>query len=414
MWGVTAGFFFLVNVHRFAGASLAQEWMSAFQTTGIGLGALSSLYFYVHAAFQIPAGFLSDLWGPRRTLLASAAVSALGTWLFAAAPTLAVAYLGRCLIAVGAATVFVNTLKLQAEWYGAQRFATLSGLTLTAGNLGALAGGFPLAVAASAIGWRWPYASIGVLTLGLALLTARLIPDRPVDDPATRAMPPALSDLQEVFASRPLWPLLAAKMGGDGAFFGFLALWGVPFLVHVHGLSREQAAATVSLGVLGFMVGAPVVGWLSDRVLRERRRPLCWSFALGTTLWVALACTPAGRLTTPLLLLVVFFLGLVSGGWVLTLALAKESSQPERVGTALAWVNTGGVVGAAFAQVGLGYLLDLGWLGARADGSRVYSPETYRAAFTVRTLSLVLATGVSFLVREPPRAGPAATGPSTR
>ena len=51
--------------HRVAPAVIAEDLMRAFQTSGVLLGVLSSVYFYTYAAMQIPAGILSDTLGPR-------------------------------------------------------------------------------------------------------------------------------------------------------------------------------------------------------------------------------------------------------------------------------------------------------------------------------------------------------------
>jgi MFS family permease len=45
----------------------------------------------------------------------------------------------------------------------------------------------------------------------------------------------------------------------------FGGLWAVPFLQAVYGFERPAAAAIASLLFAGWAVGAPAIGWLSDR-----------------------------------------------------------------------------------------------------------------------------------------------------
>jgi nitrate/nitrite transporter NarK len=69
---------------------------------------------------QIPTGMIADRWGPRRLLTVGAGVAALGTALFAFAPTLFWANMGRLLIGASVAVAFVSMLKLASHWFAPQ------------------------------------------------------------------------------------------------------------------------------------------------------------------------------------------------------------------------------------------------------------------------------------------------------
>ena len=59
------------------------------------------------------------------------------------------------------------------------------------------------------------------------------------------------------------------------------------------------------------------------------------------------------------------------------------------------------VVGAgALFQPLIGALLDLNWDGALVGGAPLYSPEAYRAAFSVLAIFLAVGLRAAFLVRE--------------
>jgi MFS family permease len=59
------------------------------------IGLLSSVFFFSFAVVQIPLGMALDRFGPRRCLMAGAAVTVLGAIVFALAPTPAILILGR-------------------------------------------------------------------------------------------------------------------------------------------------------------------------------------------------------------------------------------------------------------------------------------------------------------------------------
>lgn len=58
----------LAYFHRLALAVVAVDMMADLKTGGTLMGVLASAYFYPYALMQIPAGLLSDTWGPRRSV----------------------------------------------------------------------------------------------------------------------------------------------------------------------------------------------------------------------------------------------------------------------------------------------------------------------------------------------------------
>ncbi len=85
IFGVMALTYFQVYLHRVSPAVLATDLQESF---GVGLTAvalLGSAYFYAYMVMQLPCGALTDRWGPRRTVRALTALSALGAFVTALA-----------------------------------------------------------------------------------------------------------------------------------------------------------------------------------------------------------------------------------------------------------------------------------------------------------------------------------------
>lgn len=393
VWGTTALLFLVVNIHRFAVGTIAPELMASFQLTALGLGTLSSLYFYLYAALQVPTGVLADAWGPRRVLTASALVLAIGSAVFGLAPSLGAVYAGRILIGLGVGGIFVNLLKLQAAWFPPAVFATMTGLTAVIGNLGSVLAGSPLAWASAVIGWRGAFVGLGALTLGLALLSWLLVQDTPAGNLARGSSAGSVGKVLPILRRRTTWQPLLVKAGLDGAFFAFFALLGVSYFTQVHGLTKASAAAYLSIGLVGFGLGGPTVGFWSDR-LGRRRLPLAWSTGIVAACWTALVCTGAHLPPAPVTGSVIFLMGAFSSSLLLNLTIAKEASPAQAVGIATGIVNAGGFAGAAVTQMLVGFVLDRSWTGAMREGIRLYLVAGYRTAFAI-CLGIVL--GALFL-----------------
>jgi sugar phosphate permease len=406
-WGVLAAVYVVAYFHRLAPAVLAKSFMADFTASGVEVATMAALYLYSFALMQAPGGALLDSWGPRKTVAAGALVMASGSLVFAASRVLALAYTSRILVGVGASVVFIGTLKYVSSWYKTHEFATMSGLTMVAGHSGGLLAASPLTWAVGIAGWRATFAGVGVLTALIAAICLALVRDRPEEagfpaPPAGMSAPPAVS-LREgfriVWKNPKTWPMFFVFFLQYGTFLAFSGLWGVPFLRDVYGLSPAHAARIVSAVPIGVIVGAPLVGILSDRVFRKRRLPYVLFMAAYTAVWAALAFPAAGpprAWLTPLC----FVLGATATGFTLTWALAREVNPPRYSGIATATVNAGGFFGAAVMQNLVGKVLDARWTGILEAGARHYATGAYRAAFLLCFAAAALACLLSMTVTE--------------
>src|SRR5581483_2884656 len=110
VWG-TAAFFYLAGFYlRVSPAVMTNELMRAFRITAGDLGSFSAVYFYTYVLMQIPTGVLVDSWGARRLLILGSIAAAIGTVVFGATSSFAVASAGRALVGGATAVGWIVTL----------------------------------------------------------------------------------------------------------------------------------------------------------------------------------------------------------------------------------------------------------------------------------------------------------------
>jgi sugar phosphate permease len=357
--------FVLSFFHRTAPAAIASELTQAFAISGAVLGTLAATYFYVYTLLQIPVGVLADTLGPRKLLAGGSAVAAVGSLLFALAPSWEIAAVGRTLVGIGVSVAFISILKVSAVWFPASRFATLAGMTMFAGNLGAVIAGAPLAWLVTQTSWRTVFVGLAVLSAALSLTSWWRVRDRPEDlglpavnpAPTSNARVPWLHAVLRVLANRATWPAFFVNVGVGGSFLAFAGLWGVPYLQHSRGLSRVDAAQHTSLLLLGVAVGSLVIGMISDR-LQSRRgvmRTFVVLYVLSWLPWLLHADWPMAATLAWFLLM-----GLLIPGFTLSWTIAKEANPIEFAGIATAVVNVGIFLGTGVLQPLVGWVLDRG------------------------------------------------------
>jgi MFS family permease len=406
-WGLGAVLYFIGFYQRVAPAVMTAELMNTFQINAAALGTLSAFYFYSYVAMQVPTGILADTWGPRRLLAAGALVCGVGTLLFALAPGVGWANLGRLLIGGSVAVAFVGMLKLATHWFAPRQFALSAGLALFVGVIGAALAGVPLQVLVAAFGWR----PVMLVSAALPLATGAAIWWLVRDDPVERgyasyahtptanmsARPGFMAGLGQIFRYRNTWLLCLIPGGIVGAVLTFSGLWGVSFLTSNYGLPATQAAAINTILLVAWAVGGPIFGALSDRI--GRRKPLyvggCAVVALG---WALIILLP--QLPVWLLVFLLAVAGFASGCMVIGFAFLRESVPPYLAGTAAGVVNMGVMMGPMLLQPAVGWVLDQQWHGEMLNGVRSYSPEAYQAGFSLMLVWAGLALLLILFTRE--------------
>ena len=371
VFGIALASFVLSFFHRTAPAAISGELARTFSIGSAVLGTLAATYFYVYTLLQIPVGVLADTLGPRRLLTAGSLLAGAGSAAFALAPTWEVAAAGRTVVGIGVSTAFIAILKVSAVWFPANRFATLNGVTMVAGNLGAVAAGAPLAFVVTFASWRTVFGGLALLSILLGIATWIAVRDRPEQlgfaavqgaAPATPGASPRWTHaLASVLANPATWPGFVVNVGIGGSYLAFAGLWAVPYLVDAHGMPRVAAAQHASVLLLGVAFGAMAIGVVSDRLGNRRAvmRACAFAYALTWLPWLADVRWPQAATLAWFALM-----GLLLPGFTLSWTIAKEVNRPEHSGIATAVVNTGIFLGTGILQPMVGWLVDR----ARAGG----------------------------------------------
>ncbi len=382
-WLLAALFFSYGWVLRVSPSVMVEQLMRDFAVTGAIIGNLSAVYFYAYAVLQMPVGLAHDRWGPRRVLTVMSLVAGSGALVFAMAPSVEIAYIGRALIGTGSAFALVGSMVLASRWLPQRNFAFFTGIALSIGLLGGAAGQGPLAFLVQMLGWREAMTIVAggavVLSLLIWILTRDHPPQSPLKKPPSTEKPVgALAALWQVARNRQTVyvSMFACLVGAPSLAFG--ALGGVPYTMQAFDISRTEAAFSMSFTLFGWMIGGPFWGWISDR-LQRRKLPIIIGALITTSSMAAAIYMPGINLE--LFRIFLFINGFAAGTMAISYALIKEHNAGNGSGAAMGLVNMMAVAGGAIFQPIVGLLLDNQWQGVLVDGARIYSQEAYANAF---------------------------------
>jgi len=419
VWIPLAFAFLASYFHRTATGVVADSLMREFSIArAADIGGLASVYFYIYAAMQLPAGILADTFGPRRTVLLALLTATAGAVIFGAAQNIPMLYVGRILSSAGVSLIYISIVKIHAEWFRTREFTTMTGLIVVAGSSGFLLAATPLAWVVERFGWRTAFFSIGTYTC-LALVFCWLwVKDRPPEvglpsmaeveawegtiknERTAEPEPYNIKDnLKQVLGNPATWWPFLASVAIYGVYMAFMGLWAVPYLMQVYGFSRVTASNYVMAMSVGTLLGAPIIGVVSDRLALRRLPNLVVSGAF-LVLWLVFTFWNGGKPPVWALYPICFGIGLGMSGNNLNVACGKEVTPPAMTGMVAGLVNAGSFVGGALMQPLFGWVLDRHWQGAVEEGVRIYPLEAYQQAFIL--CAVVLGLGVLFtaLIKE--------------
>lgn len=403
--GLGALFYCYEYFLRIAPSVMSTELRQVYQLDAGGFGNLIAFYYYAYTPMQIIVGLFMDRYGPRLLVTLACLACAIGTYLFASSDVLVIAQAGRFLVGFGSAFAFVGALKLATIWLPPERFAMVSGLIVALGNVGAIAGDIAVTAIVEHVGWRQTSMYSAAFGIALAIIIVLIVRDNSgkvthqhdKKHELTNSFKNVLHGLWAAMKSFQVW-----KNGLVGGLLyipttAFAELWAVPYLEQARGLTDHQAATTVSMIFLGWVVGCPLAGFISD-FIKRRLLPMM----VGAVLAIFISCyiLYVPNISLSVLHVLFFLLGITGCAQVIVFAVGRESTPSHIAGTAIAFTNTFTMLSGVIFQPLVGHLLDLHWHGEMADGIRVYSAHNFQYALSIIPLGLIAALIILFFMRE--------------
>jgi sugar phosphate permease len=407
--GLAAIFYLYEYSLRIMPTVMTNSLMATYKTDATHLGNLTAFYYYAYAPMQLFVGIFLDKFSVRKIITFACLLCALGSFLFACSENLSVAELGRLLVGFGSAFAFVAVLKLASIWLPPNRFALIVGLTTALGNIGGIVGVTLLSQVVVHYGWKNTTYGSAIVGIVLALLLYLIIRNKQDDtnEPPLRKkeVTSAATHSKEIYQA--LVTILKKPTIWIIGFIGcilyapsttFAELWGLPFMHHVYHISKTHAGYCISLMLLGFTVGAPIAGYLSDRI--EKRKPILIASSVLTLISSTFIIFFPHSMSLYALYATLFFFGFSYGAEILIFAVACDVAPPYLAATAAATVNMFTMLSGIIFQPLVGYILDTHWDGTMANGIRVYSTQAYQYGLACLPIAIAIGLVLCLIIRE--------------
>jgi sugar phosphate permease len=369
------------------------------------MGLLLSAFLWAYAFAQLPGGALVDRVGPHRLL-----AGGLGLWSVAQAAAGFVASfwqfsIARVFLGLGEAPMFSSAVRVVRDWYNVRDRGLPTGIWNSTSSLGPALVPPILTVLMISFGWRWMFATMGIVGLIVAAVWYGLYRD-PAEAHFTdeerhyltegeepRAYTPVrLAEWLGLFRFRTTWGLVLGFFGV--VYMGWLYLAWLPgYLEMQRHMSIPKTGIVASIpfafGVLGSIGG----GWIADWLMRlgispinSRKIPVIICLLGMVVFTVVAAETPSDIVAVAAISAALMFGASASG---MSWALASVAAPANCTAWLGAIQNFGGYLGGALAPTVTGYVV-------QATGSFV------PALLTSAAIGLVSALAYLLVIRSTP------------
>jgi MFS family permease len=397
VWVLTSIFYFYQYAMRSAPAVMMPQLSEAFGLSALGVASIVGLFYYGYSPFSLVAGAAMDRLGPRKLVPFAAIIVGLGALLFATGNS-NIASVGRFLQGAGGVFALIGAVYIATKNFPASQAATLIGVTQMFGMAGGSAGQFVVGpLIGAGVRWNTFWLGMGIAGLVIGVILYFLTPNEAPGANRERGLKPIVQAFGVVFKNPQsiLCGLIAGLMFIPTTIFDMI--WGVRYLQEAHGLDYADAVMRSATVPFGWIIGCPLLGFISDRI--GRRKPVIIGSACVLLLLMAWALYGKPGVFPPYLIGLV--MGIASGAAMLPYTVIKEANPPQYGGTATGVVN--------FLNFTFSALLGpvFGWRFMNASGGASNPTlSDYQTTFSPLLVGVAIAIILALILKE--------TGPAAR
>jgi MFS family permease len=204
-----------------------------------------------------------------------------------------------------------------------------------------------------------------------------------------------IGNIVAIISSLQLWLVAIIFFGVYGTAVTLQGLWATPFLMTLLDIERILASKLNMLIPIGVIIGAPLFGWLPDRLGLNIKRMFTTITALYTLCWLAILVA-FGRLGIFGFTIIFFAMGVTIGGFISSIwGIIREITPADRLGLTSGIINPAPFLGVAVFQVLTGNILDrAGRVG------ELYTLAGFKSAFSLCLAGAVACLILSFFIRS--------------
>jgi MFS transporter, ACS family, glucarate transporter len=395
---MVAGFAFVSYVERMNISVAAAMMMPDMSLTKTQMGQVFSSFLWGYAIFQVPAGRIGDVFGPRLTLAVAAILWGVTSALTGLLPgsiftggykVIASLLILRFLLGAAEAATFPVGARAIRNWTPLRERGFGNSIMIAGASIAAAVTSPLVSWLMVRVGWRNSFYITSLAAFVLALIWYLSVTDDPKNHPlvgagelkilgndeSTRATQGAhrTVSIAKLLSNRKIL-LLSLSYTCEGYVLFIFVFWLYIYLIEVRGFTVLNGGLIASLPWLTAFAFTPIGGWVCDRISGTKGRVagarivIMIGYGLSGTLLFAAAKSENRVACVAALCLSVGFLYFAEPAfWATSLHIAGENA-----GASSGIMNTAGIIGGIVSTSLVPIIVkNFGWMPAFASGALV-------------------------------------------
>jgi MFS family permease len=286
----------------------------------------------------------------------------------------------------------VGAIYIVSKYFPGSRAATLIGSAQMFGMAGGFAGQFAVGpLISSGLPWRSFWITMGIAGIVMGIILYFFLPKEARQERPDNNFRGTLTAFKTIFKNP------------QSLLCGFIAalifiptnvldmIWGVRFLQDGYSLDYGAAVMRAAAVPFGWIIGCPLLGYISDKL--RRRKPVIIGGSVVLLLGLVWALFGRAGVFPPFS--IALMIGIASGSGMIPYTVVKEANPPQLSGTATGVCN---FITFTFSAL-LGPVF--GWLLLRSSvGSDQFMMKDYQVTFEPLLFGVGLAVFLTFFLKE--------------
>ena len=358
VWGICALFFLYEFLLRTIIGTFQHPIMYDLNLSPLKFSLLStSTYLLIYGIMQIPVGLITDYYGLKKTLFTGAMICSLSAIGFAYSHNFSTALFFRILTGLGSSFGFICLLISVYECMPKRNTAFLIGISQFIGTIGPMIAAGPInsLTENSSINWRNIFLFLGLIGLSLALLIIIFVKSNPQKEGnylILRKPEKLTTSIKQLFLRLSPWSI---------ALFSASIYFSIEFLSENDGKifltlkehSPKFSSYMITISWLGYAIGCPLLGFLSDYF--ERRKNI---MLVSAIIGIASITTIVFSNEKSALINAFFLLGIAGSGQSVGFAMMAEHFKSKHVAIGLSLNNAAITILSAINAPIISFILD--------------------------------------------------------
>ena len=357
VWGLCAVFFLYEFFIRTVIGTYQTPVMQDLQLNSFQFSLLSStLFLVIYGIMQLPVGIIVDHIGLKKSLIIGMMACSVASIGFAYSSSYGMAMFYRGIMGFGASFGFICLLISVYDWMPHRYSAIFIGLSQFIGTLGPMMATGPLDTLSEtmSISWRQIFISLGGIGIILTTLTILFIENNTQKAGQYIILYKAekiSTSILRLFTKIQPWYIAILSTSLYFTIEYLSENEGRNFL-SLKGISSNSAAYMLTTAWIGYAIGCPLLGFLSD-FLKRRKIIMILAALIGLISVITILYLPKQYLT-----IAFFCLGISASGQSIGFATIAEQFKKQFVAVGFGLNNTMIVLISAINAPVIGFLLD--------------------------------------------------------